>query len=180
MRGRVTRLPPEFEGRPVIQGRGYPDLCEGLSRLEELQHQATHLAGLEVGETAAVGDLPVGDHLVAEPGEVGDVPVDVVGVGAQMHDALAVPLEELGLDALARHRLQQLELDIAHLADDPGLIQAFESGQDVHTSVAAQVFGIDPAAVGIEERSTAKMVSYGLAYGMEAYGLGQRLNISMS
>ncbi len=72
----------------------------------------------------------------------------------------------------------QIELRcIAHLAEDPGLIQAFESGQDVHTSVAAQVFGIDPSAVGIEERSTAKMVSYGLAYGMEAYGLGQRLNI---
>ena len=52
----------------------------------------------------------------------------------------------------------QIELRcIAHLAEDPGLIQAFESGQDVHTSVAAQVFGIDPGAVGIEERSTAKM-----------------------
>ena len=81
------------------------------------------------------------------------------------------------------HRLlvadyNQIELRcIAHLAEDPGLIQAFESGQDVHTSVAAQVFGIDPAAVGVEERSTAKMVSYGLAYGMEAYGLGQRLSI---
>ena len=72
----------------------------------------------------------------------------------------------------------QIELRcIAHLAEDPGLIHAFESGQDVHTSVAAQVFGIDPGAVGIEERSTAKMVSYGLAYGMEAYGLGSRLNI---
>ncbi len=72
----------------------------------------------------------------------------------------------------------QIELRcIAHLAEEPGLIHAFESGQDVHTSVAARVFDIDPAAVGIEERSTAKMVSYGLAYGMEAYGLGQRLNI---
>ncbi len=72
----------------------------------------------------------------------------------------------------------QIELRcIAHLAEDPGLIGAFESGRDVHTAVAAQVFGIDPAEVGIEERSTAKMVSYGLAYGMEAYGLGQRLNI---
>ncbi len=72
----------------------------------------------------------------------------------------------------------QIELRcIAHLAEDPGLIGAFESGQDVHRSVAAQVFGIDPAAVGPEERSTAKMVSYGLAYGMEAYGLGQRLSI---
>ena len=72
----------------------------------------------------------------------------------------------------------QIELRcIAHLAEDPGLIGAFESGQDIHTSVAAQVFDINPDAVGIEERSTAKMVSYGLAYGMEAYGLGQRLNI---
>ncbi len=72
----------------------------------------------------------------------------------------------------------QIELRcIAHLAEDPGLIGAFESGQDIHSSVAAQVFGIDSEAVGIEERSTAKMVSYGLAYGMEAYGLGQRLNI---
>ena len=72
----------------------------------------------------------------------------------------------------------QIELRcIAHLAEDPGLIQAFESGQDIHSSIAAQVFSIDPGAVGIEERSTAKMVSYGLAYGMEAYGLGQRLNV---
>lgn len=73
----------------------------------------------------------------------------------------------------------QIELRcIAHLANDPGLIAAFASGQDVHTSVAAQVFGIQPSAVGIKERSIAKMVAYGLIYGMEAYGLGQRLNIA--
>jgi len=66
---------------------------------------------------------------------------------------------------------------IAHLADDPGLIAAFTSGQDVHRATAARVFGVDPADVDIEQRSKAKMVSYGLAYGMEAYGLGQRLAI---
>ena len=72
----------------------------------------------------------------------------------------------------------QIELRcIAHLAEDPGMIQAFESGEDIHTTIASQVFNIDPAVVGVEERSTAKMVSYGLAYGMEAYGLGQRLNV---
>ncbi len=72
----------------------------------------------------------------------------------------------------------QVELRcIAHLANDPGLIAAFESGEDVHTSVAAQVFGIQPNAVESEQRATAKMVAYGLIYGMEAYGLGQRLNI---
>ncbi|NNE74729.1 MAG: DNA polymerase I [Acidimicrobiales bacterium] len=72
----------------------------------------------------------------------------------------------------------QIELRcIAHLAEDPGLIAAFEAGDDIHTATAARVFDIDPKAVGVEERSKAKMVSYGLAYGMEAYGLGQRLGI---
>ena len=72
----------------------------------------------------------------------------------------------------------QIELRcIAHLAEDPGLIAAFEAGDDIHTATAARVFDIDVSAVGVEERATAKMVSYGLAYGMEAYGLAQRLNI---
>jgi DNA polymerase-1 len=72
----------------------------------------------------------------------------------------------------------QIELRcIAHLAADPGLIAAFTGGQDIHNATAARVFSVDPAAVTIDQRSKAKMVSYGLAYGMEAYGLGQRLNI---
>ncbi|MCY3619270.1 MAG: DNA polymerase I [Acidimicrobiaceae bacterium] len=73
----------------------------------------------------------------------------------------------------------QIELRcIAHLAEDPGLIAAFEAGDDIHTATAARVFDVDPSEVGVEKRSTAKMVSYGLAYGMEAYGLAQRLNIA--
>jgi len=72
----------------------------------------------------------------------------------------------------------QIELRcIAHLADDPGLIGAFEAGDDIHTTVASNVFGVSPSEVDHEMRSKAKMVSYGLAYGMEAYGLAQRLNI---
>ena len=73
----------------------------------------------------------------------------------------------------------QIELRcIAHLASDPGLIAAFEAGDDIHTATAARVFDLDPAEVGVEQRSKAKMISYGLAYGMEAYGLAQRLNIA--
>jgi len=72
----------------------------------------------------------------------------------------------------------QIELRcIAHLAADPGLIAAFTTGQDIHNATASRVFGVEPTAVTIDQRSKAKMVSYGLAYGMEAYGLGQRLNI---
>jgi DNA polymerase-1 len=72
----------------------------------------------------------------------------------------------------------QIELRcIAHLAEDPGLVASFESRRDIHTETASRIFGVEPADVTIEMRSKAKMVSYGLAYGMEAYGLGQRLNI---
>jgi DNA polymerase-1 len=74
----------------------------------------------------------------------------------------------------------QIELRcIAHLAEDPGLIDSFESRRDIHTETAARVFGVDPKDVTIEQRSKAKMVSYGLAYGMEAYGLSQRLSIAV-
>jgi DNA polymerase-1 len=72
----------------------------------------------------------------------------------------------------------QIELRvIAHLAEDPGLIEAFATGQDIHQATASRIFGCEPTAVTIGQRSKAKMVSYGLAYGMEAYGLGQRLGI---
>ena len=81
------------------------------------------------------------------------------------------------------HRLlvadyNQIELRcIAHLSSDPGLINAFNDGQDIHTATAAQVFAVNDADVTKAQREKAKMVSYGLAYGMEAYGLAQRLGI---
>ncbi|MHB1089714.1 MAG: DNA polymerase, partial [Ilumatobacteraceae bacterium] len=75
----------------------------------------------------------------------------------------------------------QIELRcIAHLANDPGLIDAFINGVDIHTATAASVFGVQPNDVTYEQRSQAKMVSYGLAYGMEAYGLSQRLGIGVT
>lgn len=74
----------------------------------------------------------------------------------------------------------QIELRcIAHLANDPGLISAFEAGEDIHQATAARVFDVAPNKVTHEQRSKAKMVSYGLAYGMEAYGLSQRLSIGV-
>ncbi|MGH9056737.1 MAG: DNA polymerase I [Acidimicrobiales bacterium] len=74
----------------------------------------------------------------------------------------------------------QIELRvIAHLAEDPGLIEAFRSGTDIHNVTAARIYGVGPSDVTLAMRSKAKMVSYGLAYGMEAYGLAQRLTIGV-
>ncbi|CAB4749317.1 unannotated protein [freshwater metagenome] len=75
----------------------------------------------------------------------------------------------------------QIELRvIAHLAEDPGLIEAFRTGEDIHNTTAARVFGVASDQVTGAQRSKAKMVSYGLAYGMEAYGLAQRLAIPVA
>ena len=72
----------------------------------------------------------------------------------------------------------QIELRvIAHLSGDPGLVAAFAAGRDIHSATAASLFGVAPRDVTAQQRSTAKMVSYGLAYGMEAYGLGRRLGV---
>jgi DNA polymerase-1 len=74
----------------------------------------------------------------------------------------------------------QVELRcIAHLSEDPGLIDAMTSGADVHRTVAAAVYGIPAEEVTHTQREFCKMVSYGLAYGMEAYGLSQRLGVAV-
>ncbi len=70
----------------------------------------------------------------------------------------------------------QIELRfLAHVSNDPGLCEAFERGEDIHTAVAAEVFGVDPAAVSSAQRSAAKMVNFGIVYGITAQGLARRL-----
>ncbi len=75
----------------------------------------------------------------------------------------------------------QIELRvIAHLSNDPGLVESFAAGTDIHTVTAARVFGVAQDEVTHAQRAKAKMVSYGLAYGMESYGLASRLGIPVS
>jgi DNA polymerase-1 len=72
----------------------------------------------------------------------------------------------------------QIELRLlAHLASDPGLIEAFRRDADVHATTASRVFGVPEAEVAPFQRRFAKVVNFGLAYGMEAYGLAQRMDI---
>ena len=79
---------------------------------------------------------------------------------------------------LAVSDYNQIELRIlAHLSQDSGLLAAFASNEDVHRTIAGSVFGVAAAEVTPEQREQAKAVSYGLAYGMEAYGLSQRLGV---
>ena len=72
----------------------------------------------------------------------------------------------------------QVELRVlAHMADEPVLKGFFEAGEDVHSATAAQVFGIDASEVDDSQRSKAKMVNFGIVYGLTGFGLADRLNI---
>jgi DNA polymerase-1 len=72
----------------------------------------------------------------------------------------------------------QIELRIiAALSREPGLLEAFSTGADVHTATAARVYGLSPELVTPEMRRKAKMVNYAIAYGISAFGLAQRLRI---
>lgn len=83
-----------------------------------------------------------------------------------------------GFEALMTADYSQIELRVmAHLSEDAGLIEAFTSGEDLHTTVASQVFGVERSAVDAEMRRKIKAMSYGLAYGLSAFGLSQQLNI---
>ncbi|HUG31702.1 MAG TPA: DNA polymerase I [Acidimicrobiia bacterium] len=73
----------------------------------------------------------------------------------------------------------QIELRVlAHMSGDPFLIEAFQSGLDIHTATAARVWGVPTDQVTAEQRRRAKMINFGLLYGMEAFGLADRLGIS--
>lgn len=72
----------------------------------------------------------------------------------------------------------QIELRImAHISEDPGLLRAFQEGQDVHRATASEVFGVPLAEVSSEQRRYAKTINFGLIYGMGAFGLAQSLGI---
>lgn len=75
----------------------------------------------------------------------------------------------------------QIELRImAHLSQDAGMLKAFANNEDIHRATAAEIFGVETAAVDNEQRRYAKVINFGLIYGMSAFGLAQNLNIERS
>ena len=86
-----------------------------------------------------------------------------------------------GYESLMTADYSQIEMRImAHASEDAGLIEAFTSGADFHTVMAARVFGVAPDEVGGGMRAKIKAMNYGLAYGLSAFGLSGQLKISVS
>jgi DNA polymerase-1 len=96
--------------------------------------------------------------------------------GRRIRDAFVVGQ---GYTELMTADYSQIEMRImAHLSGDEGLIEAFNTGEDLHTYVASKAFSLPPDEVTPELRYRVKAMSYGLAYGLSAYGLAQQLRIS--
>jgi DNA polymerase-1 len=83
-----------------------------------------------------------------------------------------------GYETLLTADYSQIEMRImAHLSEDAGLIEAFNAGEDLHRFVGARIFGVEPEAVTPAMRNKVKAMSYGLAYGLSAFGLSKQLRI---
>ncbi|WP_309103077.1 DNA polymerase I [Microbacterium sp.] len=86
-----------------------------------------------------------------------------------------------GYETLLTADYSQIEMRImAHLSGDEGLIEAFNSGEDLHRFVGARVFGVEPAEVTSAMRTKVKAMSYGLVYGLSAFGLSKQLRIEQA
>lgn len=98
--------------------------------------------------------------------------------GRQIRQAFIAPGPEW---LLLTADYSQIELRIlAHFCQDPGLLEAFHTGRDIHNVVAAQIFSVDESDVTEEQRRQAKTVNFGVIYGLSAFGLASRLNISQN
>ncbi|MEN9954635.1 MAG: hypothetical protein RLZZ41_299, partial [Actinomycetota bacterium] len=96
--------------------------------------------------------------------------------GAQIRDAFVA---SEGFEAIMTADYSQIEMRImAHLSEDPGLIEAFNAGEDLHRFVGSRIFGVAPTDVTSEMRAQVKAMSYGLVYGLSEYGLAKQLGLS--
>lgn len=96
--------------------------------------------------------------------------------GAQIRDSFVA---SEGFETLLTADYSQIEMRImAHLSEDPGLIEAFKKGEDLHRFVGSRIFGVEPTAVTADMRAQVKAMSYGLVYGLSEYGLAKQLGLS--
>ena len=96
--------------------------------------------------------------------------------GAQIRDAF---IASKGFESIMTADYSQIEMRImAHLSEDPGLIEAFNAGEDLHRFVGSRIFGVKPSGVTSEMRAQVKAMSYGLVYGLSEYGLAKQLGLT--
>jgi len=164
-----------------LAGRGYP-IAELLLRYRELTKlKSTYVDALPT-LVAADGRLHTRfNQAVAATGRLSSANPNLQNIpirtelGQRIRRAFIAPPGQLLLVA----DYSQIELRIlAHIAEEQALIDAFQAGEDIHRATAATVFGVAPPLVSPDQRRAAKVINFGILYGMSAFGLSQNLRIS--
>ncbi len=181
--GKKTKTGYSTDAQTLESLRGVHPIIDALLSYREVEKLRSTYGENLLAEVAADGRIHASfRQTVARTGRISsdrpnlhNIPVRTE-LGKQFRRAF-VPAE--GYSFLVAD-YDQVELRvIAHLSGDVGLIEAMSSGSDVHRVVASSVYQVPAEEVTHTQREFCKMVSYGLAYGMEAYGLSQRLGIAV-
>ncbi|CAN2195668.1 PolA DNA polymerase I - 3'-5' exonuclease and polymerase domains [Candidatus Nanopelagicaceae bacterium] len=165
----------------LFEKSGHPVLA-ALLRIRETKKLATTIEGLLV---EIQKDKRIHTHFaqtVAATGRLSSVGPNLQNIPVRTEEGRKIRdcfIAGTGYDALLTADYSQIEMRImAHLSNDAHLLKAFESGEDLHATVAAEVFGVKAADVDPEMRRQIKAMSYGLAYGLSSYGLAVQLDLT--
>ncbi len=156
----------------ILEHRGLSKLKSTYTdKLPRMMNPATGRVHTSFGQATAV----TGRLSSSEP-NLQNIPVRTAE-GRRIREAFIAPPGHVLVSA----DYSQIELRImAHVSQDPGMVRAFAHNEDIHRATAAEVFGVTPIEVTSDQRRTAKMINFGLIYGMSAFGLAQNLDIERS
>src|SRR4029453_7568185 len=181
--GRTRKTKSYTTGAEILEelaARGYP-LPERLLRYREVQKlKSTYVDALPL---LADGNQRVHTRYlqaVAATGRLSSVNPNLQNIPVRSGEGQRI---RQAFIAAPGHCLlvadySQIELRVlAHIAKEPALVHAFQSGEDIHTATAANVFGVSPPLVSPDQRRAAKAINFGILYGMSAFGLGKNLGI---
>jgi DNA polymerase I len=167
----------------LFEKSAHPVLA-ALLRIRETKKLATTIEGL-ISEIAP--DHRIHTHFaqtVTATGRLSSVGPNLQNIPVRTEEGRKIRdcfIAGRGFDQLITADYSQIEMRImAHLSNDQHLLEAFSSGEDLHATVAAEVFGVLPTDVDPEMRRQIKAMSYGLAYGLSSYGLAAQLDLSPS
>lgn len=156
----IPKLIVEYRTLTKLVGTYFGNLVEAISEKDQRVHASFHQTGAATG------------RLSSSNPNLQNIPIRTE-VGRAIRKAFVAEDDHVLIAA----DYSQIELRIlAHLSDDPALIEAFRSDQDIHTAVAAQVFGVAPEDVTSELRGHAKTINFGIIYGVTPFGLARRID----
>lgn len=157
----LPKLILEHRGLSKLKNTYTDKLPEQIKERTGRVHTSFHQAGTSTGRLSS-----------SDP-NLQNIPIRTEE-GRRIRQAFIAPKDHVLLAA----DYSQIELRImAHLSNDPGLLKAFQSGQDVHRATAAEIFEVHPDEVTADQRRKAKAINFGLIYGMSAFGLARQIDV---